>query len=274
MRLRLPRLGLKLWVGGGLTLALLATALLAPWLAPHSPTAQHLFEGLERPGRAHLLGQDRLGRDILSRILHGTRISVYVGVVTVLLAAGIGTLLGALAGYFRGSLDELLMRLVDIFLAFPGILLAIALMGVLGPSLGNVILALVVMGWVGYARLVRGQVLAARQLDYVTAAQALGARPRRVIARHLLPNVLSPVIVEATFGMAGAILAEAGLSFLGLGVQPPTPSWGSMLNEGRHYLLVAPHLTLFPGFAIMLTILGFNFLGDGLHDLLNPRQRR
>lgn len=262
---------LKLWAGG-LTIALLVLcALLAPWLAPHSPTAQHLFEGLQSPSAAHVLGQDRLGRDILSRIIHGARISVYVGVVTVIIAASVGALLGAVAGYFGGLLDELLMRLVDVFLAFPGILLAIAIMGIWGPSLSNVIVALAVMGWVGYARLVRGLVLAARNFDYIAAAQALGSRPRRVILRHLMPNVLAPVLVQATFGMAGAIVAEAGLSFLGLGVQPPTPSWGSMLNEGRHYLLIAPHLTLFPGLAIMLTILGINFLGDGLRDLLDPK---
>ena len=266
------RLNFKMWVGGFAILCLLLSALLAPWLAPWNPAAQQLFEGLRTPTSAHLLGQDRLGRDILSRIIYGARVSVYVGAATVLLAATVGTLLGAVAGYFGGLVDETLMRIVDIFLAFPGILLAIALVGVLGPSLNNVILALIVMGWVSYARLVRGQVLAARSLDYVAAARALGSPPRRIIFRHLLPNVLAPILVEATFGMAGAILAEAGLSFLGLGVQPPTPSWGSMLNEGRHYLLVAPHLTLFPGLAIMVTIFGINFLGDGLRDLLDPQR--
>jgi peptide/nickel transport system permease protein len=184
----------------------------------------------------------------------------------------IGLTIGSISGYYGGFVDELFMRVVDILMAFPGILLAIAMVAVLGPSLNHVILALCLIGWVGYARLVRGQVLYVRELEYVTAAHALGASPARIITCHLIPNLIAPVIVEATFGMAGAILAEASLSFLGLGVQPPTPSWGAMLNEGREFLLFAPHATTFPGLAIMLVVLGFNFLGDGLRDYLDVKR--
>jgi peptide/nickel transport system permease protein len=185
----------------------------------------------------------------------------------------VGSIVGALAGYLGGVVDEVVMRLIDILLAFPGILLAIAIMAILGPSLNNVVIALALLGWVTYARLVRGQVLALREYEFVQAARALGADAKRIIARHLMPNVLGPVIVTATFGMAGAIVAEAGLSFLGLGTQPPTPSWGSMLNDGRAFLLTAPHLTTFPGVAIMVIVLGLNFLGDGLRDILDPLGR-
>ncbi len=248
-------------------------ALFAPLLAPYDPTAVRLAEGLSGPSITHPLGQDKLGRDILSRIIYGARISLYVGVFTVTLSALIGTMVGAVAGLLGGVVDEVVMRLIDILLAFPGILLAIAFMAVLGPSLNNIVIALTVLGWVGYARLVRGQVLALREFEFVQAARALGADTRRIITRHLLPNVLGPVIVQATFGMAGAIVAEAGLSFLGLGTQPPNPSWGSMLNDGREFLLISPHLTTFPGLAIMAVVLGLNFLGDGLRDILDPRGR-
>ncbi len=260
---------------GAIILALLiAVALAAPFLSPHSPVGQDLPQGLSPPSLAHPLGQDKLGRDILSRIIWGSRVSLQVGLITVAISALLGSLLGALAGYRGGIVDEVIMRTTDIFLAFPGILLAIALMASLGPSLSNVIIALSVLGWVGYARLVRGQVLSLKESDFVKAAVALGSGERRVILRHLLPNALSPVLVEATFGMAGAIVAEAGLSFLGLGTQAPRPSWGAMLSEGRDFLLIAPHLTLFPGLAIMVVVLGLNFLGDGLRDLLDPTQKR
>ena len=248
-------------------------ALFAPLLAPYDPTAVRLAEGLSGPSITHPLGQDKLGRDILSRIIYGARISLYVGVFTVAFSALIGTMVGAVAGLLGGVVDEVVMRLIDILLAFPGILLAIAFMAVLGPSLNNIVIALTVLGWVGYARLVRGQVLALREFEFVQAARALGADTRRIITRHLVPNVLGPVIVQATFGMAGAIVAEAGLSFLGLGTQPPNPSWGSMLNDGREFLLISPHLTTFPGLAIMAVVLGLNFLGDGLRDILDPRGR-
>ncbi|NKE69221.1 nickel transporter permease [Candidatus Manganitrophus noduliformans] len=255
-----------------LTLFLIA-ALFAPLLAPYDPFDQQLKEGLAPPSAEHPLGQDKLGRDLLSRILYGARISLWVGVATVTISLTIGCLVGAMAGFFGGWLDELFMRLVDIFLAFPGILLAIALAAVLGPSLRNVIIALSVMGWVGYARLVRGQILVVRELDYVAAARALGAGPLRIITRHLFPNIAAPIIVEATFGIAGAIVTEASLSFLGLGVTPPTPSWGAMLSDGRSFLLLAPHLTAVPGLAIMSVVMALNLLGDGLRDRMDVKSR-
>ena len=258
--------GLAVWV------ALIAAAAAAPLLARYAPTEQALREGLLAPSDAHLFGQDRLGRDVLSRVLYGARVSLWVGTLAVAVSVTIGMLVGSLAGALGGIVDDLVMRLIDILQAFPGILLAIAAAAALGPSLFNVVLALSLIGWVGYARLVRGQILVVREMDYVHAAAALGAWPGRIILRHLLPNILAPVIVEASFGMAGAIVGEASLSFLGLGTQPPTPSWGSMLNEARNYLLVAPHLAIFPGLAVMVVVLGLNFLGDGLRDMLDPRQ--
>jgi peptide/nickel transport system permease protein len=257
-----------------LTVALVIVALAAPLLSPYDPTAQDTARRLEAPSREHLLGLDGLGRDVLSRIVWGARVSLRVGFSVVFLAASIGIALGAISGYFGGAIDTLIMRLTDILLAFPGILLAIALVAVLGPSLNNVILALATIGWVAYARLVRGQVLKVREMEYVTAAKALGARSPRVIILHVLPNVINPVIVMATLGLAGAILSEAALSFLGLGVQPPTPSWGAMLTEGRRYLGLANHLAIFPGAAIMMAVMGLNFLGDGLIDALDPKFRK
>jgi len=261
-----------MYLGFLILAVLVVVALLAPWISPYSPTDINLEASLGSPTRAHLLGQDPLGRDILSRILYGARISVMVGFSTVGVSLVLGTIMGFLAGYYRGVVDEGIMRLVDILLAFPGILLAIAFTAILGPSLRNVILALCVMGWVGYARIVRAQVLSLRDAEFVQAARSLGVRDGRVLYRHILPNILAPLIVEATFGIAGVILGEAGLSFLGLGVQPPTPSWGSMLNEGRQFLLVAPHLTLGPGIAIMTVVFGLNFLGDGLRDRLDVKR--
>jgi peptide/nickel transport system permease protein len=257
-----------------LTVLLVLSALAAPLLAPHDPFKQDTRRRLEQPSNDHLLGLDDLGRDVLSRIVWGSRVSLRVGFSVVILASLIGVTLGAISGYFGGFIDVLVMRLCDILLAFPGILLAIALVAVLGPSLNNVILALATIGWVSYARLVRGQVLKVREMEYVTAAKALGAKSPRVIIRHVLPNVINPVIVMATLGLAGAILAEAALSFLGLGVQPPTPSWGAMLTSGRRYLGLANHLAIFPGAAIMLAVMGLNFLGDGLIDALDPKYRK
>ncbi|HYO75185.1 MAG TPA: nickel transporter permease [Thermoanaerobaculia bacterium] len=257
-----------------LTLLLVIAALAAPLLAPHDPNHQDTARRLEAPSKDHPLGLDDLGRDVLSRIVYGARVSLRVGFSVVVLASLIGVTLGAISGYFGGAIDVLVMRLCDILLAFPGILLAIALVAVLGPSLNNVVLALATIGWVGYARLVRGQVLKVREMEFVTAAKALGARAPRVIALHVLPNVMNPVIVMATLGLAGAILAEASLSFLGLGVQPPTPSWGAMLTSGRRYLGLANHLAIFPGAAIMLAVMGLNFLGDGLIDALDPKFRK
>lgn len=248
-----------------------AVAVFAPALAPHSPSVQNLSEDLQAPSVEHPFGQDKLGRDILSRVIYGARISLLVGGLVVVISATLGVGIGGLAGYAGGRTDELLMRGIDALLAFPGILLAIALSAALGPSLGNVLLALCSIGWTGYARLVRGEVLAWREREFVEAAVALGAGPWRVVGQHIVPQLLTPLAVQASFGMANAIVAEASLSFLGLGVQPPTPSWGAMINEGRSFLLFAPHVALFPGLAIMLTVLGLNFLGDGLRDILDVR---
>jgi len=249
----------------------MATAIFAPLIAPHPPNQIDLSYRLAKPSPGYLLGRDSLGRDILSRMIYGSRISVWVGFSTVTIAVLIGFSLGSLAGYYGGWVDGLIMRVVDILMAFPGILLAIAFMAVLGPSLNNVILTLGLIGWASYARLVRGQVLSLRETEFVLAAKALGLGPMRIIFGHILPNVLGPIMVQATFGLAGNIVAEAGLSFLGLGVQPPTPSWGAMLNEGRSVLLSSPHLTAFPGLAIMIMVLGFNFIGDGLRDAVDPK---
>jgi peptide/nickel transport system permease protein len=246
---------------------------IGPAVAPFDPALQQLGLRLAAPTALHPFGLDELGRDILARVLAGARISLFVGLVVVSISALIGTLLGAVAGYAGGLIDDVISRVIDTLLAFPGLLLAIALVAVLGPSLTNVLLALTVIGWVGYARLVRGQVLRVREFEYVQAARALGANSVRILWRHVIPPAIPAVIVQATLGMAGAILGEAALSFLGLGVQPPTPSWGTMLNGGRAHLLDAPHLTIFPGLAIALLVLGFNFLGDGLRDLSDPKMR-
>jgi len=256
------------------TIALIIVALAAPLLAPYDPNAQDTARRLEGPSSDHVLGLDDLGRDVASRVIYGARVSLRVGFSVVIITAVVGIILGSIAGYFGGFMDTAIMRISDMLLAFPGILLAIALVAVLGPSLNNVVLALSVIGWVSYARLTRGQVLKVREMEFVTAAEALGARSPRVIFRHLLPNVISPVIVQATLGLAGAILAEASLSFLGLGVQPPTPSWGAMLTTGRQYLGIADHLAIYPGIAIMFAVMGLNFFGDGLIDALDPKFRK
>lgn len=259
-------------IGVAILLLLAAAALCAPALAPHDPTRQNLDQDLLSHTRSHPLGTDKLGRDILSRTIYGGRVSLLVGVATVALSLSLGFLLGSLAGYFGGWLDQSLMRLVDVLLAFPGILLAIAFTAVLGPGLDHVVLALCLIGWTGYARLVRGEILALREREFIQAARALGCGAGRVILRHLLPNLLPPLVIQATFGLAAAIVAEGSLSFLGLGVEPPTPSWGSMLNEGRQFLLVAPHLTTYPGLAVMATVLALNLVGDGLQEKFNSRR--
>jgi peptide/nickel transport system permease protein len=247
-------------------------AVVGPWLVPHDPAAQNLPLRLTGPSLTHPFGVDELGRDVLARILAGAGISLLVGLIVVGISASVGLLLGSVAGYFGGLIDDAISRLSDVLLAFPGLLLAIALVAVLGPSLVNVVLALSAIGWVAYARLVRGQVLRTRELEYVAAARALGARVPRILWRHLIPSAIPLLVVQSTLGMAAAIIAEASLSFLGLGVQPPTPSWGTMINGGRAHLLDAPHLTVFPGLAIALLVLGFNFLGDGLRDATDPRR--
>ena len=258
-------------VGAAIVLVAVLAALIGPVIVPFDPADQELALRLEGPTGQHWFGLDELGRDIFARVLSGARISLLVGLVVVGVSSVVGTLLGSIAGYFGGLVDESLSRVMDILLAFPGLLLAIAMVAVLGPSLTNVILALSLIGWVGYARLVRGQVLRARELEFVQAARALGAGTPRILARHVIPTALPAVTVQATLGMGGAILAEASLSFLGLGVQPPTPSWGTMLSYGKAHLLEAPHLTIFPGLAIAVLVLGFNFLGDGLRDALDPQ---
>ena len=261
-------------IGAAIVLLTVIGATIAPWAAPYDPSGQELALRLERPSFEHPFGLDELGRDIFSRVLAGARISLFVGLTVVGISSFVGVLLGSIAGYFGGWLDDVISRTIDVLLAFPGILLAIALVAVLGPSLSNVVMALSVIGWVGYARLVRGQVLKSRELEFVQAARALGAGTPRILLRHVIPTTLPAVMVQATLGMAGAILAEASLSFLGLGVQPPTPSWGTMLNGGRLHLLDAPHLTIFPGAAIAALVLGFNFLGDGLRDAIDPKRYR
>jgi ABC-type dipeptide/oligopeptide/nickel transport system permease subunit len=261
-------------IGVSITAGLVFVALFAPLIAPYSPYELDFYNGLKGPSVEHLLGQDSLGRDIFSRIIYGSRVSLLVGFVTVFISATAGITLGAVAGYFGGRLDETIMRISDVFMSFPGILLAIAVMAVRGPGLENVIVALSIMGWTGYARLTRGQVLSLREREFVLAAEALGAPPKRIIYLHILPNIAAPLIVEATFGVAAAIVGEAGLSFLGLGAQPPTASWGAMLSEGRNFLLIAPHLTTFPGIAIMLVVMGINFLGDSLRTSLDPKSER
>jgi peptide/nickel transport system permease protein len=260
-------------VGLAIVLVAVLAAAFGPALTPYDPASQALAQRLEPPSGTHLFGMDELGRDILSRLVSGARISLFVGLAVVSVSSLLGMFFGSVAGYFGGAVDDVISRVIDVLMAFPGILLAIALVAVLGPSLTNVILALCVIGWVGYARLVRGQALRAREFEYVQAARALGAGPARIVLRHVLPTAFPAVIVQATLGMAGAIIAEASLSFLGLGVQPPTPSWGTMLDAGRSHLFDAPHLTIFPGVAIATLVLGFNFLGDGLRDRIDPKGR-
>ena len=252
----------------------IVAALAGPLLWPYDSSAQELARRLEAPSLAHPLGLDELGRDILARLLQGARISLMVGLAVVSVSSTVGMLFGSMAGYFGGRVDDVISRVIDVLMAFPGILLAIALVAVLGPSLVNVVLALSIIGWVGYARLVRGQALRAREFEFVHAARACGASAARIVVRHVLPTAIPAVVVQATLGMAGAIIAEASLSFLGLGVQPPTPSWGTMLDAGRAHLFDAPHLTVFPGLAIATLVLGFNFLGDGLRDRVDPKMVR
>jgi peptide/nickel transport system permease protein len=261
-------------VGAVIVVVGVVAALIGPLATHVDPAAQDLALRLAGPTAAHPLGLDELGRDILARVLAGARISLLVGLTVVSVSALVGTVLGTIAGYFGGLADDAIGRVIDILLAFPGLLLAIALVAVLGPSLGNVLVALTAIGWVGYARLVRGQVLRAREFEYVQAARALGAPTVRILWRHVVPNAIPALVVQSTLGMAAAIIGEAALSFLGLGVQPPTPSWGTMLNGGRAHLLDAPHLTIFPGLAIALLVLGFNFLGDGLRDVTDPKTTR
>jgi len=249
-------------------------AIFAPWIAPQDPAHIDLPTRLAGPSPTHWCGTDELGRDILSRLIYGSRISMLVGSCVVAASLALGLIVGSIAGYYGGRIDRFVNVVVmNAFLSFPGILLAIAFVAFRGPGIFNLVLALSLGGWVGYARLVRAQVLAAREREFVEAARALGASDLRVIVRHILPNIIQPIIVQAAIGMAGAILAEATMSFLGLGVPPPTASWGTMLNDGRAHLFDAPHLVIFPAMAVMLAVLSFNFIGDALRDYLDPRSR-
>jgi peptide/nickel transport system permease protein len=262
----------SLAAGAVIVAALLLLAVAGPGLDASDPLAINLDHALAGSSAAHPLGCDALGRDMLARIVWGARISVGIAAAVVSVSLVIGSLIGGAAALAGGWVDELLMRAVDILLAFPGILLAIALAAILGPGLVDLVIALAAMGWTGYARLVRGEILSLRERDYVQAARGLGATPARLLLRHLLPAVAGPLAVQASFGIGGIIIAEAALSFLGLGIPPPQPTWGGMLDEGRAFLLVAPHLTTVPGLAIGLSVLGFNFLGDGLARIFGTRR--
>jgi peptide/nickel transport system permease protein len=269
----LKRSRLGRW-GFALTVFLMLIAVAAPLIGSRNPTAQNLPARLEGPSAAHWMGTDELGRDVLSRVAYGARVSMGVGVSVVLGAGLIGLAVGSLAGYAGGWWDHIAnIVLINAFLSFPGILLAIAFAAFLGPGVEKVIFALIITGWAGYARLARAQILQAKELEYVLAARSLGASPARILARHLLPNILQPVLVQAAISMAGAILAESTLSFLGVGVLAPMPSWGAMLNDARSHLFDAPHLVLFPALAVMTAVLAFNLLGDALRDWLDPKMR-
>src|SRR4051812_17325079 len=248
-------------------------ALLAPLIAPYDPLAQELSTRLQPPSAAHWLGTDQLGRDLFSRLLYGARISLVIGIVVVGLAGVFGTVVGMLAGYVGGIADEVAMRTTEVFLAFPPLILAMAIAGALGPSLTNAIIAIAAVTWAVYARLARGQVLSLRQREYVEAARSIGAGRTRILIRHLLPNAIAPLLIQASFDMGSAIVSAAGLSFIGFGAQPPTPEWGVMISEGRNYISTEPWLSLFPGLAILFAVGAFNLLGDGLRDILDPRLR-
>ncbi len=252
---------------------LVVIALLAPLLAPYDPSEIDLSSRLTGPSREHLLGTDQLGRDVFSRMLYGARISLSVGFVAVGISVLIGIFLGSIAGYFGGRLDTLIMRFVDVMLCFPTLFLILAIIAILGPNIFNVMVVIGITSWMGVARFIRAEILSLKEQEFILAARAIGASPFRIIVRHLIPNGITPVLVSATLGIAGAILTESVLSFLGIGVQPPRVSWGSILIEGKSVLDVAWWLMLFPGLAILVTVLAYNLLGEGLRDLLDPRLR-
>jgi peptide/nickel transport system permease protein len=267
LRVRLAPLSL------GIVLVAVLLAFLSPLVAPYDPTRTDLNAVLDAPGMTHLMGTDELGRDLLSRIIFGSRASLSAGVVSTSIALLIGTALGLVSGYFVGLLDLAVMRVMDALLAFPGLVLALAITAALGPSLVNVMLAIGIVGIPHFARLARGQVLTLRDLEYVISARSIGAGDRQILVSHIVPNMLTPIVVQASLSVAFAILTEASLSFLGLGVQPPTPSWGFMLNQGRDYIGQAPWLAVFPGVSIFLVVMAFNLLGDAIRDALDPRLR-
>jgi peptide/nickel transport system permease protein len=262
-------------VGMFIVIINLTLALLAPWIAPHDPNEMHLEQSLLSPGsEGHILGTDDFGRDLLSRLLYGARVSLIVGIVSILIGGTIGTLLGLIAGFYGGKLDSIIMRFMDGLFAFPYVLLAIALMTVLGTGLHNIIIAVSIINIPGFARIVRGETLVVKEQDYVEAARAIGAKNTRLLFYHILPNCMAPLIVYSTMGIAGAILSEAALSFLGLGIKPPDPSWGSILKAGQEFLEYKPHVSTFSGLAILFSVLGFNLFGDGLRDALDPRLKQ
>ncbi|HXF42673.1 MAG TPA: ABC transporter permease [Pyrinomonadaceae bacterium] len=263
------------YLGAIFAIVITLLALFAPLIATHDPDAQNLSSRFESPSAEHFFGTDALGRDVFSRVVYGARISMEVGLTVVLVSCFFGIIIGAIAGYYGGWLDAFLSGyLFNVILAFPGLLLAIALVAFLGSGLGKLILALCVIGWVSYARVMRAQVLKVREMEFIQAARSLGASDLRIIVSHILPNAIQPLIVQASLGMAGAVIAEASLSFLGLGIPPPAPSWGTMIDESRNYFSIYPHTLFFPGLAIAITVLAFNFIGDGLREYLDPKQRQ
>ena len=262
------------WAGAGIVLTMSLLAICAPLLAPYPPDESHLGHILEAPSLAFPLGTDRLGRDVLSRLLYGGRVSLWVGFVAVGISMAIGSLLGLIAGYFRGLTDEVIMRFVDVMLCFPSFFLILAVIAFLEPSLLNIMIVIGFTSWMGCARLVRADSLSLRERDFIAASRLAGCGSLYILFRHILPNALAPILVTATLGVAGAILVESGLSFLGLGVQPPTPSWGNMLMDGKAAIEIAPWLSVYPGLAILITVLGYNLLGESLRDILDPRLKR
>lgn len=259
------------WIGGGIVATVALLALLAPWIAPYDPDAIHVQSILLPPSWAHWCGTDTLGRDVFSRMLFGARVSLAVGFVAVGIAVAIGVLIGSLAGYWGGRTDAMIMRITDMVLCFPTFFLILAVIAFLEPSIWNIMIVIGLTSWMGVARLVRAELLSLRQREFVLAAESLGVTATRMIWRYLLPNAMAPILVSAVLGVAGAVLVESGLSFLGLGVQPPNPSWGNILTEGKDNIQIAWWLSLFPGMAILITVLGYNLLGEGLRDILDPR---
>lgn len=266
---RLPK---KFFVGIALIGIMALVAVFASSLASHEPNAMDLSARYSAPSSDHLFGRDQNGADVFAQVVHGARISLQVAFTVVFISAIIGLIIGSLAGYIGGWVDQIVMRFLDMFYAFPGFLLALSLVAVLGPSIRNLIFAMCVTGWTGYARLVRGEILHLKQREYVIGALAVGAKPLRLLTRHIWPNLFGILVVQMTFGMSGTIITESGLSFLGLGAPPTVPTWGSLLNSGRRILMEAPHVSLFPGLAILTLVLGFNLVGDSLRDWLNPRK--
>ena len=270
-RIRSNRLAL---FGGTVVLVLFIASLLAPLISPYDPSAINAYAVLSPPSLDHWFGTDELGRDVLSRVLYGARVSLKVGFVAVGIAVSIGTVVGLVSGYFSGLVDTTLMRVVDVMLCFPAFFLILAIITFLEPSIWYIMMVIGLTGWMGVARLVRAETLSIREMDYILAARCIGCSNSRIIFRHILPNAVSPVLVSATLGIAGAILTESALSFLGIGVQPPTPSWGNILTSGKDYIEFAWWLSLFPGLAILITVLSYNLLGEGIRDALDPRVKK